>query len=222
MALIEIENLYAGYSDKLVLKNINLKIEENEFVGIYGPNGSGKTTLFLSILGLTKYFLGRIKIFGEAVNKWEFLNNNKKIGYVPQNIEIDPKMPVLTIDVLSSAFYGKKRFFERINEEEKEKLKEIGKLLRIEDLFLKPFGHLSGGQRQKVLIGRALLAGEKILLLDEPFSFLDEKSKQEIVSIIKNFYNEKKLTVLLICHEKEILDFLTNRTVEFENGTIKL
>ena len=159
MALITLKNLYLGYENETVLKNINISIDDGDFICIVGPNGSGKSTLVKGILGLIKPMKGKV-VYHDLKQKF--------IGYCAQETKVDAHFPATVYEIVLSGTLnrlGLKSFYTKT---EKELALKNLKILGIENLKNKSFSDLSGGQRQKVLIARSLCATSKLLILDEP------------------------------------------------------
>lgn len=190
MSLITLEKLKLGYSNAVVLSNIDLKIEEKDFICIVGPNGSGKTTLICSILGLVKPMSG--KIHYDSIEQ-------KSIGYMPQETSVDPHFPASVFEIVLSGMLNRGNNF--YNQEAKEKAIKALEKLDIAKLKDASFSELSGGQRQKVLLARALVATEKLLILDEPSNNLDQKSKASLYSLIKKINNDHGIAVIMVTHD---------------------
>ena len=209
MELIKVEKLSFGYNQSNeVLKKINLKIEEGEFVCIVGENGSGKSTLIKCILGLNKVTNGKITVEG-------------RIGYLPQITEIQNNFPASIEEIVLSGTipnHINKIFYTK---DDKNKAKEIMEQLELYDLRKKCFYELSGGQKQRVLIARALCSTDKILLLDEPVNGLDPKIVTEIYSLLKKLNKKNNITIVMISHDVQRVVKYASRIVEIENGKIK-
>ncbi|MCM8820982.1 MAG: metal ABC transporter ATP-binding protein, partial [Candidatus Omnitrophica bacterium] len=184
MKKIKLDNISVGYLTETVIKNLSLEIEDGEFVGLFGPNGAGKTTLLCAINGLAMIKKGKVYIDGEILNIFNENRFRRIIGYVPQYFDVDPKLPVLTEDVVYMGCYGKTGLFKFPGKREKELIDEISILLEIEHLLKKPFGQLSGGERKRTLIARALMKEPEILLLDEIFAWLDIKMMEKVIAIL--------------------------------------
>ncbi len=192
---IEIDNLSFGYSSSdMVLKNVSLSIERGQFLGIIGPNGGGKSTLLKLILGFLKPTQGEIRFFGTHEERQKGL-----LAYVPQSLQFDKKFPITAIEVVLSGrarnlnIWGRYSSYDR-NEAEKA-LHKVG-LLAIRD---QPFGTLSGGQAQRVLIARALASEPQILLLDEPTASVDCEAETEVLSLIHSLIGT--MTILMVTHD---------------------
>ena len=210
MSLIELDNVTLGYDKHIVLKNIDLKIEEGDFICVVGPNGSGKSTLIKGILGLLKPLKGKIKYNGLKQNF---------IGYMPQETKVDANFPASVSEIVLSGTLnsiGLKPFYSK---EAKEKVLKTLKLLNIENIKNKSFADLSGGQRQKVLLARSLCATSKLLILDEPSNNLDTKSKEKLYETIKNL-NEEGITIIMITHDLDHDTLLGNKILSLREDEI--
>ena len=210
MSLIELDNVTLGYDKHIVLKNIDLKIEEGDFICVVGPNGSGKSTLIKGILGLIKPLKGKIKYNGLKQNF---------IGYMPQETKVDANFPASVSEIVLSGTLnsiGLKPFYSK---EAKEKVLKTLKLLNIENIKNKSFADLSGGQRQKVLLARSLCATSKLLILDEPSNNLDTKSKEKLYETIKNL-NEEGITIIMITHDLDHDTLLGNKILSLREDEI--
>ena len=186
--LVEIENMYAGYNGSVVLKAINLKIFDRDFLGIIGPNGGGKTTLIKTILGLIKPLSGRI-IFGN-----DLLRNH--IGYMPQTHQIDRKFPIIVSEIIESGLISDKTLSRR---ERKTKIREMIHQMDIENVANKPIGELSGGQLQRTLLARAIINNPELLILDEPNSYIDKRFESHFFELLKEINH--KTAIVLISHD---------------------
>ncbi len=201
MSLVELNNVTLGYEKHIVLKNIDLKIEEGDFICIVGPNGSGKSTLIKGILGLIKPLKGKIKYNGLKQNF---------IGYMPQETKVDSNFPASVWEIVLSGTLNSSGFKPFYSKEKKEKAISNLKTLHIENLKNKSFADLSGGQRQKVLLARSLCATSKLLILDEPSNNLDTKSKEIFYETISNL-NKEGITIIMITHDLDHGNLIGNK-----------
>jgi len=188
MALIELVKVSAGYSDELILKEVDLKINPLDFIGVIGPNGGGKTTLVRIILGLLKPLSGKL-IKSKGIH----------IGYLPQTSNTDRKFPVTAIEVVLSGLMSEKLLTGRYSNKDKTRAGEILTLMGIKHLADKNVGELSGGQMQRVLLGRAVIAEPDLLILDEPDTFVDNKFEHDLYELLKEL--NKKMAILMISHD---------------------
>ena len=210
MSLIELKNLTLGYEKDIILKDINLSIEDNDFVCVVGANGSGKSTLIKGILGLIKPIKGKVIYKGLKQNY---------IGYMPQETKVDSNFPASVLEiVLSGTLNQYKNIF--YSKEQKEIAINNLKLLGIEKLKNKSFSELSGGQRQKVLLARSLSATTKLLILDEPSNNLDSKSKKELYSTIIDLNKNHNITIIMITHDLDHDNLIGNKILSLRENDI--
>ncbi len=211
MSLIELKNLSLGYDNITVLKDINMVIEENDFICIVGPNGSGKSTLIKGILGLIKPSKGKI-----------IYNNLKQnfIGYMPQEVKIDSNFPASVYEIVLSGTLNRLGLKSFYTKREKQIADDNLKILGIENLKDKSFQDLSGGQRQKVLLARSLCATSKLLILDEPSNNLDAKSKQELYEIIVDLNKNHNITIIMITHYLDHDNLIGNKILSLRDDEI--
>ena len=210
MNIIEITNLEKKYEGETVLKNINLTVEQGEFICIHGKSGCGKSTL-LNIIGLIEKFdSGSLKLFGKEIrNRSEFLKKNLiryKIGYLFQNYALIDESTVKT-NLLVGLKYTK------YSESEKKKLiaDALGKvgLSGFED---KCIYKLSGGEQQRVAIARIMLKPSELILADEPTGSLDPANRKTVLELIRKINSEGK-TVLMVSHDDHVVN-TADRVIE--------
>lgn len=210
MNIIEITNLEKKYEGETVLKNINLTVEQGEFICIHGKSGCGKSTL-LNIVGLIEKFdSGSLKLFGKEIrNRSEFLKKNLiryKIGYLFQNYALIDESTVKT-NLLVGLKYTK------YSESEKKKLiaDALGKvgLSGFED---KCIYKLSGGEQQRVAIARIILKPSELILADEPTGSLDPANRETVLELIRKINSEGK-TVLMVSHDDHVVN-TADRVIE--------
>ena len=190
--LINIQKLTVGYDKIPVLKNVDLQIYDNDFLGVIGPNGGGKTTLLKAILGLLHPMSGKI-IFRKDLG-----GKKKSIGYLPQVRHIDKKFPITVFDVVRSGsiMQSTQKFSKS---ELKDKIENLLSEMGITNIRNKSIGQLSGGQMQRVFLCRALLSNPKLLILDEPDTFVDNRFEGELYEKLK-LLNEK-VAIILVSHD---------------------
>ena len=198
MSIIEIKNLNFAYHKQIVLENINLDVQKNDFLAIIGPNGGGKSTLLKLILGIENYKNGMIKILGQEPSK-----NLSKVGYVPQNTNINIDFPIKVIEVVMMGHVGHKRPLFGYKKEEV--ACAMGALAQVgmEQFAQNKIGSLSGGQRQRVMIARALCAHPEILILDEPTASIDVEGQKQIYDLLKIL--NKTITIIVVSHDISVI-----------------
>ena len=219
MALIEVKNLCkvygSGEAKVEALKDINLEIEQGEFVAIVGPSGSGKSTLLHLLGGVDKPTSGEVIIKGESVYKLKeeelSVLRRRKIGFVFQFFNL---IPVLTAEEnieMPVLLDG--------NKIDKKYMNELLKLLGLEERRNHHPSELSGGQQQRVSIGRALANKPSIILADEPTGNLDSKNSKEVLELLKYCAKKYNQTLILITHDVNIAKS-ADRVVTIEDGQI--
>ena len=205
---IEVRNIKKSYGKKKVLNSVSFKVEKGKVVGIFGPSGCGKTTFLEIISGLKRPDGGKVYLRGKKVNgKNVFVPPEKRrVGFIFQDLALWPHMSV-------------KEHLDFVSSDEKTKRK-ILKLLGLDKLKDRKPDELSGGEKQKLAIARCLAQGSDILLMDEPFSSLDIKSKKKIIETFLELRKKFNLTILYVSHEiLEIVKFC-DKVLILENGKI--
>lgn len=192
--LVEIDGLTAAYGNKVVLRDVSLKVWKDDFLGIIGPNGGGKTTLLKVILGLLRPAAGTVRFFqdGEQVSAL-------KIGYLPQMSNIDRKFPISVWEVVASGLASEKPRFGPYTEEQKTRINEVLHQMGLEDLRERPIGELSGGQLQRVLLGRSVVSRPQLLILDEPNSYVDKRFESLFYQLLEEI--NKESAVIIVSHD---------------------
>jgi zinc transport system ATP-binding protein len=190
--LFEMHSLSAAYGTNIVLQDIEFKVSENDFIGVIGPNGGGKTTLLKVILGLLKPVKGRM-IFNS-----ELLNGNS-IGYLPQMSTGDVNYPVTVTDIVLSGLMIQKGIISRMSSSDKKKAELVIDELGLTALAGATLNELSGGQMQRVFLGRAIIGDPKLLLLDEPGNFVDTTFENDFYEKLRELNN--RMAILMVSHD---------------------
>lgn len=189
--LISLQQVTAGYDTGIVLRDISFTVSEQDFVGVIGPNGGGKTTLIKLILGLLKPFSGTINRFDDRQGSF--------IGYLPQQSHIDRKFPIIVRDIVLSGLMSAGGRFNRYSSNDKKQALELLGQMGIGQLANRTAGELSGGQLQRVFICRALISSPKLLILDEPTTFVDNRFEHEMYELLQQFNRE--MAILIVSHD---------------------
>ena len=191
---IEFEGVYAGYRDGPVLEEATITIEPGDFVGIVGPSGSGKSTFLRTILGDTHVFSGEVRVGGRSPDP-----ASQAIGYVPQIETVDWNFPVTAREVVLMAV-ADGRWRPWPGRRAQGQAEEILERLGIGDLADRHIRQLSGGQQQRVFLARAMARRPSLLLLDEPTSGVDLRTRDEILHLLDEL-NHQGITIVMTTHE---------------------
>ncbi|MFV0481940.1 MAG: ABC transporter ATP-binding protein [Campylobacteraceae bacterium] len=204
--MIEIKDLSCGYKHKTIIKNFSIEASKGEILCLLGPNGIGKTTLFKTIIGFLKPLSGEIFIDGKNINNLNDKQRASIIGYVPQSHI--PPFPFRVLDVVLMGRTPKLDMFESPSKKDEEISKEALNKLKISHLTYRIYTELSGGERQMVLIARALASQTSMLILDEPTSNLDFGNQVRVLEHINKLADEG-LCIIMTSHYPEHV-FQTN------------
>ena len=220
-----VEGLSVIYSNgHKALDNASFSIPRQSITALVGINGSGKSTLFKAIMGFVKSSGGRIELFGGSVK--DALKANL-VAYVPQNEEIDWDFPVLVKDVVMMGRYGHMGFLKIPNENDYEIVKDSLKKVGMLELENRQISELSGGQRKRVFLARALAQQSEIILMDEPFTGIDVNTEEEIMELLREMKAEGKVMLISTHNLGSVPEFcdrtiLLNKTVLAEGETTKV
>ena len=211
--VLEIQTLSFSYKpDKLCLDNVNIKIEEGEKVSILGPSGCGKSTLLRLIAGFEKPQKGIIKLDDKEVfadNK--FLPPHKRnVGLVVQEKALFPHL-----SIAENIGFGVRK-----SPDNKVIVNELLELFRIENLKSKYPHEISGGEQQRVAFARSMAPSPKFLMLDEPFSALDEKLKKTLYNDLLEIFLKKNFSVLLVTHDENEAKIMTDKQIKILDGRL--
>jgi ABC-type Mn2+/Zn2+ transport system ATPase subunit len=216
-ALIELEEVTVRKAKGLPLTGISLRVERNEFLGIIGPNGAGKTTLLNVIAGFER-FEGVFRLFGRRESWRRSRETRLRIGYVPQLFPVDPAFPILVSEAVMTGAIGRLGPFRSPGKTEREKAARLMEMMRVSHLAERPLGQLSGGERQKVSLARAILQEPDILLLDEPTAGLDIAVQREVLALINEIHRREQMTFLYVTHDFTMLPAAMRRVVLLDRG----
>ena len=201
--MIELDSVAMQWDNHVALQNVSISIDEGDFVAITGPNGGGKTTLLRLILGLINPTNGRViyRNGGEEVD-------NLEIGYLPQKNQIDSRFPITIEEVVSSGLMSQKGISKQ---ERRLRVEETIALMGLEKHAKRLIGELSGGQLQRALLGRAIVSNPRVLVLDEPLSYVDKAFEKHLYDIIAQL--AKHTTIILVSHEMTKIATMANRHI---------
>ncbi len=218
--VINIENAVVSYREDVALRGVSLKVKSGGFVGIVGPNGAGKTTLLTIVNGMGKLLSGRVWVLGDYLTSGNGHSLRKKVGYVAQVQNIDPRMPMNVREVVMIGRYGLLGLLRRPGKHDWEVVDEMLALVGMSHLTQRPIGHLSGGEQQRVAIARCLAQEPELFLLDEPTASLDWKAQTDILELVKLIHDSRRLTTLFVTHDLSSLPMACDRVVLMREGLI--
>ena len=215
---VQFDSVSFAYGDVPVLENASFHIHQGEFTALIGPNGSGKTTVLKLILGLERPAAGRITLFGAAssgaasgvtagaANAQTAWRN--RLGYVPQHPPTDRAFPISVQDVVRMGLLHPSRGYSAMS---RAAVDEAMEQAGIADLAAKPWRALSGGQRRRTLVARALAARPALLILDEPTANMDEESESRLFETLGKI--KGSATILIVTHDRDFVSALTGRVL---------
>jgi len=215
--IIELDGISVRRTRNLLLDGISLDVSRNEVVGLIGPNGAGKTTLLNVIAGFER-FEGVLRLFGQRVTEKSSRTSRLRVGYVPQLFPIDPAFPINALEAVLSGAAGRLGLFRSPGREEKEKAMALMEMMRVDRLADRPLGPLSGGERQKVSLARAILQQPDLLLMDEPTAGLDIAVQKEVLNLIDDIHRRESLTIVFVTHDFTMIPSAMKRAVLLDRG----
>ena len=193
---LEVRDLWAGYPGQPpAIEGVELRVPVGEIVGLIGPNGAGKSTLFKTVMGLMKPLRGEVLAFGRPVNA-----ARGEIAYMPQVEEVDWEFPVSVTDVVTMGRYRGFRPFALRGRGDQRAVREAIERVGLGEFATRQVGELSGGQRRRVLVARAIARGAQLLLLDEPFAGLDAAVQHDLIAILDELATEGR-SILIATHD---------------------
>lgn len=213
MSAITLDGVSIALGGKRLLADIDLTINEGEFVGVLGPNGAGKTTLMRAILGLVPVEAGTIRIFGSPARR-----GLPGIAYLPQTRGTAPTAPIAGRDFIASAVRGEQWGLPLLSRDDRLALDEALALVDGAGLARRPLSQMSGGERQRLLIAGALVGRPRLLLLDEPLISLDQHQQAVVVELVRDLSKRLGLTVLFTAHELNQLLGAVDRILYLGHG----
>ncbi len=193
--IVELKGVACGYDGTPVLHDVSLRVTRGDFVGLLGPSGSGKTSLLRAVLGAIDIYEGEVMVEGVSITQ-----KRPPIGYVPQLETIDWNFPVTVKQVVMMGRTSNTPLFPWFRREDKERAQQIMERLGIAHLASRHIRELSGGQQQRAFLARALVSSPRLLLLDEPTSGVDIKTRDEVMHLLDEL-NHQDVTIIMTTHE---------------------
>lgn len=191
--IISLRDVSVRYDGDAAIEDVSLDIFEDDFLGVIGPNGGGKTTLIKAILGAVPHS-GKIEIDSSLK-----LGNHFKIGYMPQVSQFDMRFPISIEEVVLSGLQTERGFFGRYSSKDKAKARQLLDRMGIADLAKRPIGEVSGGQMQRALLCRAIISEPKLLILDEPTNFVDNRFEHEFYAMVQQL--SEQMAIVIVSHD---------------------
>ena len=193
MNLVTLHDVGVAYDGYQALRHVDLEIGEHDFLGVIGPNGGGKTTLVKAILGAVPH-TGRIEFAPEL-----FRGKERLIGYMPQIADFDRAFPISILEVVLSGLQGRRGFRSRYTREDRAKALRLLEQTGIVAAADHPIGEVSGGQMQRALLCRAVIADPRLLILDAPANFVDNRFENELYRTLR-VLNER-MAIVMVSHD---------------------
>lgn len=191
--IIRLRDVGVRYEGVVALEHVTLDIFSNDFVGIIGPNGGGKSSLVKAIMGITPHT-------GDIDFDQSIMHGGKPhIGYMPQITTFDKAFPISVEEVVMSGLQREHGMLRRYTNEDRKRVKEILELTSLNDLSKRAIGELSGGQQQRVLLCRAIISNPKVLILDEPTNFVDNRFENELYNLLHHL--SERMAIVMVSHD---------------------
>lgn len=191
--LIELVDVDAGYNDTAVLRKVRMEVYDRDFIGVIGPNGGGKTTLVKVILGLIRPMKGKV------INHMRSGKEMQPIGYLPQINNIDRKFPITVRQVVRSGLMKRENTIRRFSAADKARVENIMEAMDLARVKQTPIGELSGGQLQRAFLARAIVSSPRLLILDEPNTFVDNAFESELYARLHDL--NSNMAILIVTHD---------------------
>ena len=217
-ALISLKDVTVKYDGTTALEGVSLDIYPTDFLGVIGPNGGGKTTLVKAILG-TLAHVGEV-----SYSPTLFEQGHRLIGYLPQLSDFDKSFPISVIEVVMSGLQAEKGFTSRYTKSDRAKAMQLLEMAGIADIAERQISEISGGQMQRALLCRAVILEPKLLILDEPTNFVDNKFENELYTLLHRL--NERMAIVMVSHDLGTITSVVksivcvNRTVHRHDSNI--
>ena len=216
--IVSLKNVTVKYDNTTALEDVALNIYPDDFLGIIGPNGGGKTTLVKAILKALPHS-GEV-----SYSPTLFEHGHHLIGYLPQQSEFDRSFPISVIEVVMSGLQAEKRLLKRYSSEDRKKAMKLLEMAGIEAIADRQISEISGGQMQRALLCRAVILEPKLLILDEPTNFVDNKFENELYTLLHHL--NERMAIVMVSHDLGTITSVVksivcvNRTVHRHDSNI--
>ncbi|MCR4750843.1 MAG: ABC transporter ATP-binding protein [Eubacterium sp.] len=206
---LQMEHVSVGYDGKALVKDIDISIEKGEIVSLIGPNGSGKSTILKSIVRQLALVAGTVELSGEDFSRMKESEAATRMAVV---LTDRIKAELMTCyDIVATGRYPYTGRFGRLSVDDEEKVEEAIRLVHAEEIGTRSFNAISDGQKQRILLARAIAQDPEIIVLDEPTSYLDMRYKLELLTILRRLSREKKTTIVMSLHEIDLAQRISDR-----------
>ena len=192
-SIVSLKNVSVQYDETTALESVSLDIYPDDFIGIIGPNGGGKTTLVKAILGTIPYS-GEVS-YSPTISE----RNHRLIGYLPQQAEFDRSFPISVIEVVMSGLQAERGVLQRYAFTDRKRAMELLEMTGIADIAERQISEVSGGQMQRALLCRAVILEPKLLILDEPTNFVDNKFENELYTLLHRL--NERMAIVMVSHD---------------------
>lgn len=216
----EWRDVWVYYGRLAALQGVSLEVRRGEVVGLFGHNGAGKSTLLKVLLGLTPLQRGQVLVDGEVMNSDRLREFRRRVGYVPQMLRPEENLPVSAWEVVMTSQWARIGWGRLPQAQHRQAVADALQQVGALHLANKPFGQLSGGEQQRVLLARALASSPSLLLMDEPTSSLDWHLTQELVRLVRQAHESNNLTTIVVSHDTLFLKHLCDRVAVIERGRV--
>ncbi|MGG0821714.1 ABC transporter ATP-binding protein [Paenibacillus turicensis] len=217
--ILDVQHISKSYAQNKIFRNLNWTVERGQFWGIIGPNGCGKTTLLHLISGVEKLDEGQILLEGQSVHKYSRKSLAQKLAVLKQD-----GIPPMSYTVREVIEMGRFPFQSWLGKEKQQQkndvVEEILHLLDLKELASVPLHLLSGGQRQRVALGKVMAQEPKLVLLDEPTTFLDLRYQMQFMELVAKWQQEQGLTVIAVMHDLNLASLFCNQLLLLSQGEI--
>lgn len=214
VSVLDVENMTVVRSGRVIIKDIDLKINKGEFVGLVGPNGSGKSTLLLAILGVLKSKTGTVSIYGHPPMSRKL---NGKIGWVSQAASNLPRDIRITVrELVQLGTRNASNMFFWANSKQKELVDKAIEMVGLTDVQTTDIARLSGGQRQRTVIARALASDAEFIVFDEPLVGIDRESRNSLLKLLDKLCHDEGKTILMVSHDLTAIRQTAHRMIFLE------
>jgi ABC-type cobalamin/Fe3+-siderophores transport system ATPase subunit len=221
--VVEVRSLLVRYARRNILQIVDFTVHGGQVVTILGPNGAGKSTLLKCLLGFVRPTAGTVSVLGTRLKTRagaSLSRLRRRIGYVPQILAAHCETPLTVLEVVAIGRTGIAGLFHRLTSNDWQIVDYWLNTLGLADLSQRAYSSLSGGEQRKTLIAKAMVQQPELLILDEPTANLDLFWREQIVAVLQNLHEDLGLTILLVCHELEVIPTCSGRLLVLHNGEV--